>query len=66
MQTQRLVDVEHDRIGDDAQPFTHPLNGDRPDLLSLSLGVAIEPRLDGWKQDLEWIDALDVRRHGNH
>ncbi len=61
MQAQGLVDVEHDRVRDDSQPITQPLHGDRSDLLSLCLGVAIEPRLGGWKQDLERIDAFDVR-----
>ena len=31
---------------------------------SVQPGVAVEPRLGGRKQDLEGIDALDVRRHG--
>src|SRR6266508_4309448 len=66
MQAQGLIDIEHDRVWDDAQPATHPLDGDRADLFSLRLGVAVEPRLGGWKQDLERIDALDVRCHGNH
>ena len=66
MQSQGLVDVEHDRVRDDAQPVTHPLDGDRTDLFSLCLGVAVEARPSGWKQDLEQIDALDVRCHGNH
>ena len=43
MQAQGLVDVEHDRVRDDAQPVTHPLNGDRSNLLSLCLGVPTEP-----------------------
>ncbi len=51
MQAQGIVDVEHDRVTDDAQPVTHPLHGDRTDLFSLCLGVAIEPRLRGWKQN---------------
>lgn len=66
MQAQGLIDVEHDRVRDDSQPVTHPLHGDRSDLLSLRLGVAIEPRLRGWKQDLERVHAFDVRCHGNH
>src|SRR6266508_1249678 len=66
MQAQGLVDVEHGRVWDDSQPVAHPLDGDRSDLLSLRLGVAIEPRFGGWKQDLERIKTLDVRSHRNH
>jgi hypothetical protein len=53
MQAKGLVDVEQDRVGDDAQPNIQPLDRDRPDLLSLRLGVAIEARHGGRKQDLE-------------
>lgn len=60
MQAQRFIDVEHDRVWDDTQPVTHPLDGDRANLFSLRLGVAVEPRLGGSKQDLERVDALDV------
>jgi hypothetical protein len=49
MQAQGLLDVEHDRVRDDAQPIAHPLHGDRSDLLGLRLGVAIEARRRGWK-----------------
>lgn len=45
MQSKGLIDFEHDCVADDAQPITDPLDGDRSDLLSLSLGVAIETRL---------------------
>jgi hypothetical protein len=48
MQAQRLVDVEHDPVGDDSEPVTHPVDGNRSDLLGLRLGVAIEPCLRGW------------------
>ena len=65
MQAEGLVDVQQERVGDDAQPNIQLLDRDRPDLLSLRLGVATEARLGGWKQDLERIDALDVRCHGN-
>jgi hypothetical protein len=41
MQAQGLIDVEHDRVWDDAQPVTHPLDRGRPDLFSLRLGVAV-------------------------
>ena len=47
MQAEGLIDVEHHRVWDDAQPVTHPLDGDRTDLFSLRLGVAVEPRLGG-------------------
>ena len=59
-QTQGLIDVEPDRMRDDSQPVTHPLHGDRAVLRSLCLGVAIEPRLRGWKKDLERVDAFDL------
>jgi hypothetical protein len=65
MQAEGIVDVEHDRVGDDAQPNVKPLDGNGPDLLSLRLRVAIEARLSPWKQHLERIHALDVRCHGN-
>jgi hypothetical protein len=58
MKPQGLIDVEHDRVRDDAQPVTHPLDGDRANLFSLRLGVAIEPRGGGWKQDLERVVLL--------
>jgi hypothetical protein len=58
--------LERDRVWHDAQAVTHPLHGDRSDLLSLRLGVPIEPSLGGRKQDLERIDVLDVRCHGHH
>jgi hypothetical protein len=43
MQTEGLVDVEHDPVGDDSKPVTHPVDGNRSELLGLRLGVAIEP-----------------------
>ena len=66
MQAQGLVDVEHDRVRDDSQPVTDPLHGDRSDLLSLCLGVAIEPGRRAWKQNLERVNTIDVRCDGNH
>jgi hypothetical protein len=66
MQAQGLIDVEHDRVRDDAEPDTYPLHVDRSHLLSLRLGVAIEPSLRGSKQNLERVDAFGVRCHGNH
>src|SRR5438477_2142248 len=45
MQAQCFIDVEHDRVWDDAQPVTNTLHGDRADLFGLRLGVAVEPGL---------------------
>jgi len=40
VQAQGFVDVQHDRVWDDAKPVTDPLDGDRSDLL----GCALESR----------------------
>lgn len=69
MQAQSLVEVLHDRGGNDAQPFAKSLKGDRSDLLGLCLGVATQARLRGRKQDLERVDAFDIgcdRDNGDH
>ena len=65
MQAQRLVDLERDRVRDGSQSLTSPLHRDGSDLLGLRLGVALEPRVRGSKQDLERVDAFDVRCHQN-
>ena len=50
MQAQGRIDVEHHRVRDDTEPFTHALHGDRSDLLGLRLRVAVESRLSRWQQ----------------
>jgi hypothetical protein len=43
MQAQGLVDLEHDRVRDDAESRAQSLDGNGPDLFGLRLGIAASP-----------------------
>ena len=47
----------------DAGPDTFCCYGS--DLLGLGLGVDRQARVLRWEQNLEWIDAISIRRHRN-
>jgi hypothetical protein len=61
MQSQRLIDLEHDRGGNQPYPLTEALHGDRPDLLGLSLRVLPQATGHGWQANLNWVDPPNVR-----
>ena len=65
VQAKRLVDLEHDRVRNRAQPRPHALDGHGPDLLRLRLRVLREPGVPRGKQDLERIHGFEVRRYGD-
>jgi hypothetical protein len=61
MQSQRFIDLEHDRGGNQTYPLTEALHGDRPYLLCLSLRVLPQATGLGWQANLKWVDPPNVR-----
>jgi hypothetical protein len=62
MQSQRFVDLEHDRDGHQPYLLTQALHGDRPDLLCLGLRVLPQASGRGQQPNLKWVDPPNVRR----
>lgn len=65
MEAQCLIDPVHQRGGHLAQPFADSFDGNRPDLLSLRLGIALKASYGRGEQDVKRVDAFDVRRDGH-
>jgi hypothetical protein len=61
MQSQRFVDLEHDRDGYQAYPLTQAFHCDRPDLLCLGLRVLPQASGRGRQANLKWVDPPNAR-----
>src|SRR5215210_6395869 len=66
IETQGVVDLEHQSAWDLAEPHAKALHGNRSDLFGLRLRVAFETRRTRRKEHLERIDALRVRGDRDH
>jgi hypothetical protein len=66
MDAKRFVKFCHDRSGQPPDLLTYTLDPDRPNLLSLRLGVVTESRLIGPQENLKRVDAGDVRGDRDH
>src|SRR6266487_639101 len=66
MDAQCLVEFGDERGGQLSYSFADPLDRHRADLLGLRLGVTRQPGLACWQQNLEWVDARDVRGHRHY
>ena len=69
MKPERSIHVEHEWCRHRTEGSSHPLHGNRPDLLGLDLGVMFEPALTCRNQDLERVDPIHIgghRRHGDY
>ncbi len=66
MQSQRFVDLEHDRDGHQPYPLTQAFHGDRPDLFCLGLRFLPQASGRGQQPNLKWIDPPNVRRDGKY
>ena len=63
MDSERLVQLGGERSGQDTDECADAFDRDRAQLLGLRLRIAIETGGRGRQQDLERVDATDVRRH---
>src|ERR1019366_3780263 len=66
VQAERVLDVEHQGVGNNTQPIPESADCNRADLLGLGLGVATEAGGGGRQKDLERVEVLEVRGHRNH
>ena len=63
VQPERLVQLDDEMLIEDRDPGADTLDVHRSDLLSLRLGVSIEPGRRCIEQDLEREDVRGVRGH---
>ena len=61
MNTQGLIELGEQRVRDQPDAIANPQDVDRPELLDLRLGVAMQAGARRRQQDLEREDAGDVR-----
>ena len=66
MEAEGVIKVGHEIEGDLADQAADSLNGDRPDLLGLGLGVAFEAGVGGDEQHLEGVDPVGIGGNGDH
>ncbi len=60
MDAEGPVHVPHQGRGERAAASSNPLDRNRPHLVSLRLGVPLEPRHVGPQEHLEGVDPIDV------
>ncbi len=63
METKCLVEFEHQILWNFSNCRSKSLHGNGTNLLSLGLGVVLQPGQVRWKQDLKGVDASNVRGH---
>ncbi len=60
VEAEGIVEAGHEVDGNLADQAANSLDGDRPDLLGLGLGVTIETGIASGQQHLKWVDPLGV------
>jgi hypothetical protein len=63
---QGLVEIGDEDGGQLPYSSADPLDCHRADLLGLCLGIMGQPGLVRWQQDLERVDARDIRGYRHH